>query len=43
MQIYALIFGDLEIAKHSNLLGGNYSDVYKSIVSSIPKTLDYSQ
>jgi hypothetical protein len=42
MQIYALMFGDLEIAKACNLLGGAYSDVYLLIVGSIPKPIDYN-
>jgi hypothetical protein len=41
MQIYALLFGDLEIAKGSNLLGGNYSDVYPLIIDTIPKPENY--
>jgi hypothetical protein len=42
MQLYSMLFGDLEIAKGTNLLGGDYTDVYLLLIKELPEPLEYN-
>lgn len=35
IQLYSVLFGDIKYAKWSNLLGGDYSDVYSQIIAEL--------